>query len=101
MLVATAHGDIQKFILEELRALRSQGNDTIAQIAHLEERVVTLFKRAEDVPAMKTDLTTHGSRLDVLEREKRSTGDRVWQVVVLVLAAVLGGLSGFFSGRKP
>ena len=89
---------------EDLSYLRSRLDEACNGIARLEEQVKNLFHRYEetvavvrDHAALKIDVTTQESRLKVLEATKEKGGNRVWEIVAIVIAAIVGAISGRWS----
>lgn len=86
---------------EDLSYLRGRLDEACNGIARLEEQVKNLFHRYEETAtvvkehaALKVDVATQANRITVLEAAREKGGSRVWEVVAIVIAAVVGAVSG-------
>lgn len=90
---------------EDLSYLRGRLDEACNGIARLEEQVKNLFHRYEESAteskthatehaALKVDVTTQENRIKALEAAKEKSGGRVWEVVAIVIAAIVGAVSG-------
>lgn len=90
---------------EDLSYLRGRLDEACNGITRLEEQVKNLFLRYEESAAeekahatkcatMKIDVAMQENRIKLLEAAKEKSGGRVWEVVAIVIAAIVGAVSG-------
>ena len=82
---------------EDLSYLRSRLDEACDGISRLEEQVKNLFHRYEETAALKVDVATQENRIKALEAAREKGGSRVWEVVAIVIAAIVGVVSGMFG----
>lgn len=93
---------------EDLSYLRGRLDEACNGIARLEEQVKNLFHRYEETAAtakdhvdshavLKVDAATQENRIKALETAREKGGSRVWEIVAIVIAAIVGAVSGRWS----
>ena len=55
----------------------------------LEEQVRTLFERRAEDRRAAGDCAGHASRIGALEESRKTTGSRVWEILVLIFGSAI------------
>jgi len=79
---------------EDLSYLRARLDDACSGITRLEALMEGVTKHITRCDEMSVVVTTQENRLKVLEAAREKGGSRVWEVVAIVIAAVVGAVSG-------
>ena len=92
---------------EDLSYLRERLDEACNGIARLEEQTKTLFNvigrhesnqeaHRKEHETLRVDVTTLDNRVKIVEVAKEKGGNRAWEIVMIVVAAIVGIVTGKF-----